>query len=302
MKGLDLKSTKDLIRLREEVNKILSNRIDESKRNDIINKVDELPVGTINCLFESVSDKLYSTKRGKSLIGKYVRAIKENKTLCKEFSLYNFVRYPKCVNDANLYLSEAVKLCGDVRNSKCLSAENKMKQIVKECLIETNATTEEIQNVIDAHKINEDVKYILKNTQTWGNLDVYTDKFSNIVKHINENKPTQVVSESNDKSVKELVGELNETFNNDLKEWENRVIKDLSYANMANADKKVLFETYKKDCLDALNEHIDESSVEDKSQMFAMKTQLESKQYNADTIVDDLFKFSELKSVISEMK
>lgn len=303
MKGLDLKSTKDLIRLKEEIDRILSNRIDESKRNNIINLVDELPIGTANCLFESVTDKLFSTKKGKALIGKYVRTVKENKDLCCELSLCNFVNRPSCVCDTTFYLAEAVKLCKGASNFNCQMAEKKAKEVVKECLREAQATIDEMQDVIQKYNsINESVDFIVKNQKSFGTLTDFTNNYGVVANYVNEHKPTKVVNENSNKSVKELVAELNEAFNNGLTEWENRVIKDLSFADMSKTDKKELFEAYKQGCLDVLNERIEESAVEDKSQMFSMKTQLESKQYNADTVVDDLFKFSELKDVISEMK
>lgn len=302
MKSLDLKNTKDLIRLKEEIENILDKRIAESKRADAINSVDDMPFGTVKSLFESVSDKLFSTDNGKKLIGKYIKAIKENKNLCKEYTFYNLIRHPQAVSDTTAYIMEMKKLCAGVETKGCEKAERKVKEIVKECLKETNASVEDINDVVAHNLINENANFILKNRPNFDSIGKWVGSMEILKNYIAENQMPVNVTEGEEKSVKELVSELNETFNNDLNEWENRVIKDLSLANLANSDKKELFESYKNDCLLAIDEQLKSSEIEDKSQIFAMKSQLESKEYNTETIVEDLLKFSELKNVISDLK
>lgn len=301
MKSLDLQNTKDLILLKEEIEKILSKRIAESQKNDTIESIDAMPFGVAKCLFESVSDKLFSSDKGKSLIGKYIKAIKENKALCKEYAFYNLVSHPQTVSNVSEYLIEAKKLCEGVASKACKESEDRVKAIVKECLKEVEISNEEINTTITNNKVlNETVDYYLKNPVTYDNLRTYVDKFQVLQSIVAENQSSDIVLENNEKSVKELVSELNEKFNGDLTVWENRVVKDISLANISNTDKKDLFESYKNDCLSAINERLENSEIEDKSQFFTMKTQLESKNYNADTIVEDLLRLSELKNLITE--
>ena len=290
-----------MIRLREEIDKILSARILESQKADLINSIDNMPFGAAKCLFENFSDKLFSTSKGKTLIGKYVNAIKENKNLCKEYAFYNLVRHPHAVNNVDSYLLEAKKICGDVNSAPCKKAEKKVKGIVKECLREVNASVEDINNVLANNCINESIDFVLKNTPSFDNIGKWMGSMQSLKEYVVENQPETVVAEGTEKSVKELVSELNEMFSGNLNEWENRVVKDISLANISNTDKKDLFENYKNECLSAMNERLEDSEIEDKSQLFAMKTQLESKEYNANTIVEDLLKFSELKNLISEV-
>lgn len=300
MKSLDLQNTNDLMRLREEIDKILSARILESQKADAINSVDDIPFGTVKALFESVSDKLFSTAKGKSLIGKYIKSIKENKSLCKEYAFYNLIRHPQAITDVTSYIMEAKKLCDGVDSEKCQKAENKVKSIVKECLKETNASVEDINDVISHNLINEDANFILKNKPNFDNIGHWCGHMENLKTFVVENQPNTVVNENSGKSVKELVSELEAMFSGNLNEWENRVVRDISLANISNADKKELFENYKNECISAMDERLKNSEIEDKSQIFAMKTQLESKEYNAETIVEDLLKFSELKNIIVE--
>lgn len=301
MKSLDLQNTNDLIKLREEIDKILSARILESQKSELIDSISDMPFGTARSLFESVSDKLFSTEKGKSLIGKYIKAIKESKSLCKEYTFYNLVRHPQAVSDIPGYIAEAKKLCEGVTSEKCRKAEDKVKAIVKECLKEVGASIDEInETIMNNRVVNETVDYILKNNMSFENLGNYCGKFEVLKSIVAENQPAEVVSEGSEKSVKELVSELKTMFSGGLNEWENRVVRDISLANISNSDKKELFENYKNECLSAMNERLEGSEIEDKSQIFAMKTQLESKEYNAETIVEDLLKFSELKKIISE--
>lgn len=301
MKSLDLQNTKDLILLKEEIEKILSKRIVESQKNDTIESIDAMPFGVAKCLFESVSDKLFSSDKGKSLIGKYIKAIKENKALCKEYAFYNLVSHPQTVSNVSEYLIEAKRLCGGATSKACKESEDRVKAIVKECLKEVEISNEEINTTITNNKVlNETVDYYLKNPVTYENLRTYVDKFQVLQSIVAENQSADIVLENSEKSVKELVSELNEKFNGSLTVWENRVVKDISLANISNTDKKDLFESYKNDCLSVINERLENSEIEDKSQFFTMKTQLESKNYNADTIVEDLLRFSELKNLITE--
>ena len=81
MKNIDLNTVKDLTTIKENILKIFDKRINEAKINDFVNSIDNLSFIYCKQLFEGISDKLFDSTRGKKLIGKYARLIKENKDL-----------------------------------------------------------------------------------------------------------------------------------------------------------------------------------------------------------------------------
>ena len=106
MKNIDLNTVKDLTTIKENILKIFDKRINEAKINDFVNSIDNLSFIYCKQLFEGISDKLFDSTRGKKLIGKYARLIKENKDLKNLYFLSENLTTKQNVTDAKLYISE----------------------------------------------------------------------------------------------------------------------------------------------------------------------------------------------------
>ena len=74
MKTINLDKSSDLLKFKEALNVVLENRIKNAELNEAVNNFENLSLGDLNTIFESVSDKLFDTNRGKKIIVNYVVA------------------------------------------------------------------------------------------------------------------------------------------------------------------------------------------------------------------------------------
>ena len=100
------------------------------------------------------------------------------------------------------------------------------------------------------------------------------------------------------KSICELIGDFDKLFTNDIEIWESTAIKDISLAELSGKDKKRVFEEYKSECLSIIEENLNEKDAENSSRFQGMKEKLLKKEFNSDTIVEDILMLSELKHVL----
>ena len=175
MKNIDLNTVKDLTTIKENILKIFDKRINEAKINDFVNSIDNLSFIYCKQLFEGISDKLFDSTRGKKLIGKYARLIKENKDLKNLYFLSENLTTKQNVTDAKLYISECANFSVNLEKDSL----DKLHKILKESVKLSGLGQEELNDIVSYNKeLNESIDFILTNKKTLNNVNEYT-------KHIN---------------------------------------------------------------------------------------------------------------------
>lgn len=302
MGKINLNKSADLTKVKKELNKILESRISKALLEEAKTSLSDMSLGGIVNVFESIADKLYEAKGGKKLIAKYVKAIRENKSLSGAYYVYNIVRKSPNVTNPQLFLSEAIAISSNfAEKDKKIFEEGKKKLagIVRECVDIVGIDAETLfANANKNVKLNESIEYLLFNKKSQANLSEYVNKFDSVCNALNEN----MQEASNEESVngKELIDKLNEEFKG-LQPWESDALKEISIALISESDLKNVFDTYKTRCMEKLDEAIEESnSVETTSQFESMRTQLSEKVYKAENAYEDIFTLAELAKTISE--
>ena len=290
----------DFQRLKESLNDVIDKRITKMKLEECINSFDALSFACLNEIFKNTVDKLYETKEGKRLIKKYVKTIKESNDLKKVYSIYNIVNSPNKINDGTLFIKESISLIKEIDKKNYGDSLSSISDIVKECTVSANLDTEAIENIKDKYhgSISESLDYVLFNKIGMNNIVEYTNGLSRITNFINENKKHENDLMVEGKSICELIGDFDKLFTNDIEIWESTAIKDISLAELSGKDKKGVFEEYKSECLSIIEENLNEKDVENSSRFQGMKEKLMKKEFNSDTIVEDILMLSELKHVL----
>ena len=174
---------------------------------------------------------------------------------------------------------------------------NKVKDIIKKSLKECEMSDSEFNAVINENKnINESISFVFENKKSAKNMSLYTENVSKIVEHLNNNK--EMIEETNENThLQENFNDLKAIFDNDLELWENAVIEKLVLYNLSNGDKNTLFEEYKTKCLNLIEESISDEdiTIETKSHLNTMKTQLNEKTYKEETANEDILKLANLE-------
>lgn len=300
MKNTTFKTIGDFQRLKESLNDVIDKRITKMKLEECINSFNSLSFACLNEIFKNTVDKLYETKEGKRLIKKYVKTIKESNDLKKVYSIYNIVNSPNKINDGTLFIKESISLIEEIDKKNYGDSLSSISDIVKECAVSANLDTEAIENIKDKYhgSISESLDYVLFNKMGINNIVEYTNGLSRITNFINENKNPENDLMAEGKSICELIGDFDKLFTNDIEIWESTAIKDISLAELSGKDKKGVFEEYKSECLSIIEENLNEKDAENSSRFQGMKEKLMKKEFNSDTIVEDILMLSELKHVL----
>ena len=300
MKNTTFKTIGDFQRLKESLNDVIDKRITKMKLEECINSFNSLSFACLNEIFKNTVDKLYETKEGKRLIKKYVKTIKESNDLKKVYSIYNIVNSPNKIDDGTLFIKESMSLIKEIDKKNYSDSLSSISDIVKECAVSANLDTEAIENIKDKYhgSISESLDYVLFNKMGINNVVEYTNDLSRITNFINENKKHENDLMAEGKSICELIGDFDKLFTNDIEIWESTAIKDISLAELSGKDKKDVFEEYKSECLSIIEENLNEKDVENSSRFQGMKEKLMKKEFNSDTIVEDILMLSELKHVL----
>lgn len=300
MKQIDLNNKKDLLRLKESLNTIIENKINAASTKACCERVSSLSFGELKNIFESICDKLYETENGKRLIAKYVKTIRENKNIRTEYSIYEALRKPSYITNPSTYVYEAIKISEGI-NGKALKEESdKIRQIVKQCISEAALVEKDFDRIIEENKIfNDSFNTIINTKKNAHNLASIVNCFESIKEHVSSTAPKEPILETKE-SVKDLVKKLTESLSSE-NYWENKVTKDIVLGLLGNNNKSEIFETYKSSCITKIDSILkNDNTLENKSQLSNMKTQLEGKEYCEDTLMEDLLKLAELENTLTD--
>lgn len=300
MKNIILKDINDFQRLKESLDDIINKKISKMKLDECTESFDTLSFACLNGIFKDSVDKLYETKEGKKLIKKYVNTIKESNDLKQVYTIYDIINTPNDINDGSLFLKEAITIVNNIDQEKYKNSLSGISNILKECVKLLKLDTKDIESMKDKYNnsVNESLDRVLFEKMNTKNIVEHVNDLSKVTKFIDENKKSNdnIVTES--KSIGDLINEFNNLFTNDIEIWESTAIKDISLAELSGKDKKDIFEEYKSECLSIIEENLNEKDIENSSRFQGMKEKLMKKEFNSDTIAEDILMLSELKHVL----
>lgn len=300
MKDFDLGKIDNLLKFKESLSDVIDKKINSIRLNESVSSIDKMPFLAVTNIFEEVSDKLYETKKGKTLIKNFVKTIKENKDLKNVYKLYSTLKRSTGLENPSLFLQESISLSKPNDTVKYGESLEKLRGIVKECVTEANVTSDDVNGLINGYKgsLNESIDYIMNNDKSFKNLNEYVGAMGNIIGHLSTEKyERKTIDES--KTVNDLVNELDHIIGEGMEPWESRVVKDIAMLQITGKDKKELFEEYKEKCISTIDEGIENLNTEKASRLNEMKTRLNAKEYNEETVNEDLLKLSELRETLS---
>ena len=292
MKNIDLNTVKDLTTIKENILKIFDKRINDAKINDFVNSIDNLSFIYCKQLFEGISDKLFDSTRGKKLIGKYARLIKENKDLKNLYFLSENLTTKQNVTDTKLYISECANFSVNLEKDSL----DKLHKILKEAVKLSGLGQEELNDIVSDNKeLNESIDFILTNKKTLNNVNEYTKHINILSEALNKNTNDKINETANIEDITNLLDE------EELETWEKDIVEEIVMANLAGKTKENVFENLKNECISIIEESCkvleNETIV---SRLKLMKEQLSNKEYNKETINEDLIKLSELRKTLKE--
>jgi len=301
MAKLNLNTVDGLTKLMNEMNNVFNKKIKKVELDESIKNIDNISFIECRQLFEGISDKLYDSKSGSKLIVKYIKTIKENNELKRMYVCSDVLKYDNASSNPTLLVKEAAELMSGVDKKKLDEGLKELKSILKEAVKDVKVTTETITSAISESKdINNDITYILTEEKKPSNLVAYTNAMNNVIGYITESN--KKLNENCDKVDNIKIKDIEKLLENDLEIWENAAIEKLVISDLAGNSKQNIFEEYKSNCMNLINDLLEDDDNETitKSQLMNMKEGLEKKTYHEETANDDIMKLAQLESTLKD--
>ena len=290
----------ELERIREAFNSVVDKKQELNRIYSLKESVEELSIPELKQVYESISDKLYATDGGKKLLSKYIKLVTENKTMQTEYVIVNGIYSPMDVMDTPMYIVELFDIHGK-RDKEYKVKKGQVVDLLKECIDMVNMSSYDLENIINESKndVNSSIEYLLSVKRTASNVNDRVKSMKLLEGKVND---ANIVNESivDNRKASELVNDLS-NITDGLEEWQKRVVNDISKYILENKTKEDLFNDYKEECINTINESInntEDGNFETVSQLKGMVSQLSEKKYNKETVNEDLFMLSELRQTL----
>jgi len=242
-----------------------------------------------NLVVESVIKK---DEKGKKLFSKFLKTIKENKTLKDQYLIYSNLQNSKFDDgvEAKEFVKENIELLKGLNEGHIVKGNEFFLKLLK-----GNQIVKENQEFYNK------VSYLVNTEKTPSNIKKINESINYIVKPMLEKEEVEeVVTESIDLPpsvlTKLAVNKFNSRYSN-ITESEKEIIKTV--LNGTNEDKENIYNKLKRECIDGIDSKLNESSdLELKDKLLKVKDKLLNSGFNLDTFSTDISKFYDLKESI----
>ena len=241
-----------------------------------------------NIVVESV---LRKDKEGKKVFSKFLKTLKENKTLSDQYLIYKNLQTKK-FNDggqAREYIKENITLLRNLNEGHIQKGNDYFLKLLKGVKI-----------IKENDSFYNDISYLTKTKKTPSNIDKLNTSTNNIVRLMLEKEDEVVVKESLDIPPSIITKLAVDKFNNrysSISESEKEIIKTILNGN--DEDKLNTFIKLKKGCIETIDKKLDESSdIDLKDKLLRVKDKLLNTDFSLDNFKTDIGKIYDLNESI----
>lgn len=242
-----------------------------------------------NLVIESTIKK---DDKGKKLFSKFLKTIKENETLKNQYLIYSNLQNSKFDDgvEAREFVKENISLLKGLNKEHINKGNEFFLKVLK-----GNEIVKENQEFYNK------VTYLVNTKKTPSNLKKVNESINHIVSVMLEKEDVEeVVTESLDLPpsvlTKLAVNKFNSRYSN-ISESEKEIIKTV--LNGSNEDKEEIFNKLKRECIDTINNKLNESSDLDlKDKLLKVKDKLLNTDFSLDNFKTDLGKIYDLNESI----
>lgn len=251
--------------------------------------------GTIYHVFkENVKDILKENKNTKA-IANIVKLIKSNKVLNEEFKIYDAFCNKKINVEPIEYINEALNILPTFTKKELIENNNELIKSIKKYKLDEFIDIDD-----DTMDLYESIEFLLTNKRSLDNIEDYK-KHKNVIKESITKRLTGNIKDVESDIVNE------KDYRNDLRNIIDKHSKNLTedeialMAEICENDKKNVFNKYKNETLKFISEQISSSvDLEDKIDWNNILNKVSLKEYNENTIFEDVISFVNIKSIIEE--
>lgn len=250
--------------------------------------------GNIKDTFKSivVESIIRKDDKGKKLFSKFLKTIKENKTLKDQYLIYSNLQNTKFDDpvQAREFVKENISLLKNLNKNQITKGNDFFLKLLKGNKI-----------IKENDSFYKDILFLVESEITPSNVKKVNESTNNIVRLMLEKEEVEeVIRESIDLPpsvlTKLAVNKFNSRYS-DISESEKEIIKTV--LNGSNEDKENIYKKLKRECIDTIDNKLNESSDLDlKDKLLKVKDKLLNTNYSLDTFSTDISKIYDLKESI----
>ena len=244
---------------------------------------------------------MLNSKKGNTLLKKYVTTIKESESLRKLFSLHETVSKTKNITNSSLFLNEALSIVTTKSKKDSFNEDkSKLSDIVVEALQLVNTSVDDINNALaKTTNVSESLDYLYTNKKTLKNLNEYVEKYSTVSTFINENKCESVEDSDSNMTDGKFLESFNQLASGLDSDWKKKLVENVVLNGLCGRDDSYIFEMYKTSCLEMIENTLNDcDDIETRSTFENMKHGLEKKTYIKENLTNDIIKLAELEDTL----
>lgn len=297
----NLKTLKEVNEFRNSIDEAINEQEESIRAKEFISSLNGKSFGFIKENFENLSNELFKTKKGRTIINNYVSCVKTNQPLLKMHQIYECIRKADKDGDVDSYLNEAISLIGEVDKKNYIKSRSDVAKVFAEAYNELRKTksNDDIQMMFENRDgFYNSVDFVMFNKKSPRNLAEYNAKMSNIKKQIAEGAGYKITESKN---IDEMVDELMENFNKKYGDQLENGVVELVKEMFVNEDKESVFNKYKEQCINKLNETrkgFEESGDTDSStRLTTIIERINKKSYNPETVNNDVYNLIEISTI-----
>ena len=242
-----------------------------------------------NLVVESIIKK---NEKGKKLFSKFLKTIKENKTLKNQYLIYSNLQNSRLDDgvEAKEFVKENIELLKGLNEGHIVKGNEFFVKLLK-----GNKIIKENQEFYNK------ISYLVNTEKTPSNIKKINETINYIVKNMLEKEEVkEVVTESvylpPSVLTKLTVNKFNSRYSN-ISESEKEIIKTV--LNGTSEDKENIFNKIKRECIDGIDTKLNESSDLDlKDKLLKVKDKLLNNSFKIDSFTTDITRLHDLKESI----
>ncbi len=288
---------KDDYKAYEYAKDILEETIEESKHEkELMKEMDTTNFGVLNHIFENELPTLIKTN--KKAVKDVINTIREDKNLKSQFDFYNVIKEQYNSKHAEIVTPEVVlakltEIVGESIDLKTIKASNKK---LKDVMVENNIIPSDFVDE-ESKKLYESGNVILTTKKTTNNMIPLVESFDTVCKWMDAHKDDK---KAEGKTPDELIREFEDKLRANLTESEISFVQQITdfRSPIAEQRKEKLFNKFKNECLDKINDMLKEDA--ENVELQSLGKQLDEMKFNKESIVKDIAKLLEIRDILMD--
>ena len=276
---------------------ILEETIEESKHEkELMKEMDTTNFGVLNHIFENELPTLIKTN--KKAVKDVINTIREDKNLKSQFDFYNVIKEQYNSKHAEIVTPEVVlakltEIVGESIDLKTIKASNKK---LKDVMVENNIIPSDFVDE-ESKKLYESGNVILTTKKTTNNMIPLVESFDTVCKWMDAHKDDK---KAEGKTPDELIREFEDKLRANLTESEISFVQQITdfRSPIAEQRKEKLFNKFKNECLDKINDMLKEDA--ENVELQSLGKQLDEMKFNKESIVKDIAKLLEIRDILMD--